>query len=116
GCLWVYTSGTVRQVYHKQWKAMGMNMIFDLEAQVVETQSPTNAGDSGGPLVNDRGELVGVTQGGATGAQLLSTFIDLSEAVDFIDKSCKTNSLTGARDGKALVAGDRRRARPHQAP
>jgi hypothetical protein len=69
--LWVYTSGTVRQVYHKKW--MGH------EAKVLETQSPTNRGDSGGPLVNDRGELVGVTQGANLGGQLMSLFIDVSE-------------------------------------
>jgi hypothetical protein len=31
--------------------------------------SPTNPGDSGGPLVNDKGELVGVTQGGGPTAR-----------------------------------------------
>ena len=46
---------------------------------MVETDSPTNPGDSGGPLVNDKGELVAVTEGGAVNAQLLSTFIDVSE-------------------------------------
>ena len=46
---------------------------------MVETDSPTNPGDSGGPLLNAKGELVGVTQGGALNAQLVSTFIDVSE-------------------------------------
>jgi S1-C subfamily serine protease len=81
GALWVYTSGTVRQVYHKRWPARLQDKVLDLEAEVVETQSPTNPGDSGGPLVNDQGSLVGVTQGGAPSgsAQLLSTFIAVSE-------------------------------------
>lgn len=79
GALWVYTAGTVRQVYRKQWKAQNGAEILDLDSQVVETQSPTNPGDSGGPLVNDKGELVAVTQGGSANAQLLSLFIDVSE-------------------------------------
>jgi S1-C subfamily serine protease len=77
--LWVYTPGRVRQVYHKKWRAKIEDRIVNFEAQVVETDSPTNPGDSGGPLVNDRGELVAVTEGGALDAQLLSTFIDVSE-------------------------------------
>jgi hypothetical protein len=79
GALWLYTSGTVRQVYHKKWQARTSDGIMNLDAQVVETDSATNQGDSGGPLVNDAGELIGVTQGAAKDAQLMSTFIDLSE-------------------------------------
>lgn len=75
GALWIYTSGTVRQVYHKKWRVE----TKEYEADVVETQSPTNPGDSGGPLVNDKGELVAVTQGGAVNAQLVSFFVDIGE-------------------------------------
>lgn len=77
--LWVYTPGKVRQVYHKRWRAKVDNAVLTFDAQVVETDSPTNPGDSGGPLVNDKGELAAVTEGGAVDAQLLSTFIDVSE-------------------------------------
>ena len=79
GALWVYTPGKVRQVYSKTWKAKLDDRTHTFEARVIETDSPTNPGDSGGPLVNDKGELVGVTEGGATDAQLLSLFVDLSE-------------------------------------
>ena len=80
GALWVYTPGKVRQVYSKTWKAkLDEKTVQSFEARVVETDSPTNPGDSGGPLVNDKGELVGVTEGGATDAQSLSLFVDLSE-------------------------------------
>jgi serine protease Do len=82
--LWCYTSGTVRQVYHKKWRSQDEEKIYSFEAHVVETQSPTNSGDSGGPLVNDRGELVAVTQGTATNAQLISLFIDVSEVKSFL--------------------------------
>jgi hypothetical protein len=80
GALWVYTPGKVRQVYTKKWKAkLDERTTASFEAQVIETDSPTNPGDSGGPLVNDKGELVGVTQGGALDAQSISIFVDLSE-------------------------------------
>jgi S1-C subfamily serine protease len=80
GALWVYTPGKVRQVYNKVWKAkLDERTVHTFDARVVETDSPTNPGDSGGPLVNDKGFLVGVTEGGATEAQLLSLFVDVSE-------------------------------------
>lgn len=80
GALWVYTPGKVRQVYGKKWKAkLDERTVVSFDAKVIETDSPTNPGDSGGPLVNDKGELVGVTQGGAIDAQSISIFVDLSE-------------------------------------
>lgn len=87
GALWVYTPGKVRQVYQKTWKADLEGKIVQFRAKVVETDSPTNPGDSGGPLVNDKGELVGVTQGGASNAQLISTFVDLSEVKKILARS-----------------------------
>jgi S1-C subfamily serine protease len=84
GALWLYTQGTVRQVYEKRWRVRIGGSTLDFAARVVETQSPTNPGDSGGPLVNDRGELVGVTQGMAVDASLLSLFIDVSEVKTFL--------------------------------
>lgn len=84
GALWVYTSGTVRQVYRKQFKTAGKDGAdpFEIDARVVETSSPVNPGDSGGPVLNDKGELVAVTQGHANdaAARLVSYFIDVSEA------------------------------------
>jgi hypothetical protein len=95
GALWVYTPGKVRQVYHKKWKSQLGDETMHFEADVIETDSATNPGDSGGPLVNDRGQLVGVTQGGAVNARLLSTFIDVAEV----------KSLLNSRDVK-LVGTD----------
>src|SRR5262249_14336669 len=95
--LWVYTSGTVRQVYRKQWISGGGDLILKVDAQVVETQSPTNPGDSGGPLVNNNCELVGVTQGGSTSANLLSVFIDRSEAINFIEKATRGGKVKWVR-------------------
>jgi S1-C subfamily serine protease len=84
GALWVYTPGKVRQVYHHKWHTGSGKDRLDLEAKIVETQSPINRGDSGGPLVNNKGELVGVTQGHLLDAQQLSLFIDVSEVRDFL--------------------------------
>ena len=87
GALWVYTPGKVRQVYGKKWKAkLDEKTIITFEAKVIETDSPTNPGDSGGPLVNDKGQLVGVTQGGAIDAQSISIFVDLSEVKRLVNR------------------------------
>jgi S1-C subfamily serine protease len=84
GALWVYTPGKVRQVYEKKWKAQLGDEVRTFEAHVVETDSATNPGDSGGPLLNDKGQLVGVTQGGAIKERLISTFIDVVEVKQFL--------------------------------
>lgn len=87
GALWVYTPGKVRQVYNKRWKArLDEKTVLGFQARVIETDSPTNPGDSGGPLVNDKGELVGVTQGGAIDAESLSLFVDLSEVKRLLNR------------------------------
>jgi HEAT repeat protein len=86
GALWVYTQGVMRSVYKKKWRTGDENLVLTLDAEVLETQSPTNHGDSGGPLVNGRGELVGVTQGGSGAGNLVSWFISLNEARDFIQR------------------------------
>jgi tetratricopeptide (TPR) repeat protein len=78
--LWVYTSGTVRQVYRKRINYGD----FTVEARIVETQSPINPGDSGGPVVNDAGELIGVTTGQSRKGQLVSYCIDVSEVRAFL--------------------------------
>jgi HEAT repeat protein len=83
----VYTNGKVRAVYRKQWTSSGGDLIMRNDSRVVETDSPTNHGDSGGPLCNDRGELVGITQGGSATANAISVFIDHSECEDFITKT-----------------------------
>jgi hypothetical protein len=73
-------------VYKKEWKAeIEPKKSANFDAKVIETDSATNPGDSGGPLLNDKGELVGVTHGGAINAQLVSTFIDVSEVKTLLD-------------------------------
>jgi S1-C subfamily serine protease len=105
GALWVYTPGRVRQVYHKRWQAELDGRRATFEAKVVETDSATNPGDSGGPLVNDRVELVGVTQGGAVNAQLLSVFVDVTEVQRFLNtqKVRDVRGVSGIRDTERPV-------------
>ncbi|MGL4419770.1 MAG: S1 family peptidase [Gemmataceae bacterium] len=84
GGLWGYVAGKVRNVYRHKWSADLDGRVVRFEAKVVETDSSTNPGDSGGPLVNDRGEMVGVTEGKVKAADQLSTFIDVSEVKKLI--------------------------------
>jgi S1-C subfamily serine protease len=81
--LWVYSSGTVRQVYQKDLQYPGGQKV---SAKVVETSSPINPGDSGGPVVNDKGELVGVTSGLHRDARLISWCIDVGEVKAFMSR------------------------------
>jgi S1-C subfamily serine protease len=88
GALWAYTEGSVRQVYHNKFRTMGKNGEggFEIDARIVETQSPVNQGDSGGPVVNDKGELVAVVQGHIPDAQArsVSIFIDVTEVRELL--------------------------------
>jgi HEAT repeat protein/S1-C subfamily serine protease len=109
GALWVYAPGIVRQVYHKRWRARGEENgpISEHEADIVETQSPTNHGDSGGPLVNDRGELVGVTQGGmADAGSPVSIFIEVGEVRRFTEKAVRERlQIAWTPDARPPLAG-----------
>jgi S1-C subfamily serine protease len=87
GALWLYTEGSVRQVYRKQFRTGKEGEgFFEIDARIVETQSPINAGDSGGPVVNDKGDLVAVVQGHLSDAQArsISIFIDVTEVRDLL--------------------------------
>lgn len=74
--LWVYTCGTVRQVYRKK---LNLGKGLTVTARVVETQSPINPGDSGGPIVNNKGELVAISQAFLPKGRLISYGIDVTE-------------------------------------
>jgi hypothetical protein len=87
--LWVYTSGTVRSVYRKQFRTGA----GDHEFTVVETQSPINTGDSGGPVVNSAGELVAIAQAIAPNARLVSYAVDITEVKGFMNGPWKTAPL-----------------------
>jgi tetratricopeptide (TPR) repeat protein len=88
---WVYTCGTVRSVYRKQWEHIdpAHKAVLKRQAQVLETQAPLNHGDSGGPVVNDDGEVVAVVSSGRTMddsgvVQLMSWCIELQEVKEVV--------------------------------
>lgn len=88
--LWVYTSGTVRSVYQKQFRTGAGDHDF----KVVETQSPINSGDSGGPVVNASGELVAISQAISPKARLVSYCVDITEIRAFMDEPWKPAPLS----------------------
>ncbi len=96
---------------HKKWRSKVERTVLTFDADVVETQSPTNPGDSGGPLVNDALELVAVTQGAHTQARELSLFIDIGEVKKLL-QACDvplTDMVASASDsseGGGVEAGD----------
>lgn len=106
GGMWLYTEGKVRQAFFGELRARSRGDTDEqvVRAYLIETTNPTNEGDSGGPLVNDQGELVGITQGGAREARLLSFFIDVSEVKALLAevgvRSPKSGPLALARGQK----------------
>lgn len=89
GALWVFTSGTVRSVYQKQFSTE----VGEHDFMVVETQSPINSGDSGGPVVNSKGELVAISQAISPKARLVSYSVDVSEVRELLASEWKPAPL-----------------------
>lgn len=87
--LWVFTSGTVRSVYKKQFRTG----VGEHEFTVVETQAPINSGDSGGPVVNAQGQLVAVAQAIAPKARLVTYCVDVNEIRAFLESPWKPAPL-----------------------
>jgi HEAT repeat protein len=77
--------GNVRNVGSREWTSSGSSgeQPLTLKAEVVETNSACGPGDSGGPLVNERGEQVGVTQGGQQLGNM-ALFISVNELAGFL--------------------------------
>jgi tetratricopeptide (TPR) repeat protein len=81
--LWVYSAGTVRQVYRKAWR-YGAGPVRT--GRVVETQAAINPGDSGGPVVNNAGELVAVVAGKQPEASLMSWCVAAAEVKEYYEE------------------------------
>lgn len=85
--LWVYSTGTVRQIYVKHFVLHTGQCV---EARVLETQTPINPGDSGGPVVNDEGKLVGLVSAFKQGASMIGLCIDASELRSLLQGEIKS--------------------------
>ena len=55
---WTYTSGIVSQIRKKHKWAYSND--WNLEADVIQTQTPINPGNSGGPLIDNDHNLIGI--------------------------------------------------------
>jgi hypothetical protein len=84
--LWVYSTGSIRQVYAKRFVMNGQVV----ESRVIETQTPVNPGDSGGPVVNQVGELVALSCALRRDSSLFSLCIDVSELKDLLQGKVKS--------------------------
>ncbi|MBY0523527.1 MAG: serine protease [Gemmataceae bacterium] len=103
--LWVYTSGTVRQVYKWDWHHLDLAKKTKTfrKAKVLQTQAPINSGDSGGPVVDDKGHLVAVTSSSTMRhndqpVQLISTGIDVTEVKEFVQQTVRLMDPKTAAD------------------
>lgn len=83
--LWICTSRTVQDIsfIKIQTGAKDGGPVHRFEAKWILTDVPSKEGESGGPLVNDRGELVGVTQGYRPETRQ-GIYVSLSEVKDFL--------------------------------
>jgi tetratricopeptide (TPR) repeat protein len=112
GALWVYSTGSVRQVYRKEWRFASGPLR---SARVVETQSPINPGDSGGPVVSDDGEVLAVVSGRQPDAALVSWCISVEEVKAYLAEARplvepETAELFNRRGLRTLERGQAARA------
>ena len=98
GAMWIYTSGTVRQVYEVEDERLGQHQTTSYLR--VESQLPTNPGDSGGPVLNNRGEVVAVhhAHNSQEGIRLMARHVDVSELKDFLGEIRPLLSSSSAED------------------
>lgn len=94
--MWLYTSGTVRQVYRREFTLQNQQLV---RSHIIETDQPINRGDSGGPVVNDKGELVAVVSAFSKTGNLVSLAIDIRELKALL----KGDNSTADRNIKELA-------------
>jgi serine/threonine protein kinase len=81
GPLWMYTAGSVRQVYRGQMRFkldVEENTNWDVDAWFALINEQASEGDNGSPLINARGELVGIAFGDQ-GGRGIRIFLDTRE-------------------------------------
>lgn len=89
GSMWSYTRGVVKGLQERSFPPQ--QGFGPMQFRVIEADNTINSGDSGGPLVNDRGELVGITQGAITNTagtvRGISIFISVEEVHELLKAS-----------------------------
>ena len=95
GELWTYTRGYVSQIRKAYtWK---YNEVFELSADVIQTQTPISTGNSGGPLFSRSGELIGINSFVSSSGQNINFAVashELSALTAAVDRSVEIHSIS----------------------
>ena len=94
--LWIYGTGTVRQVSRR-------TLANGVKTTVMESDALINQGNSGGPVVDDAGEVVAVVEGFATDARGMSLFVGLDAVRGYLDEALPLVDPVTAEDHLKLA-------------
>ncbi|QDT16365.1 tetratricopeptide repeat protein [Alienimonas californiensis] len=94
--LWIYGTGTVRQVSQR-------TLASGAKTTVMESDALINQGNSGGAVVDDSGEVVAVVEGFSTDARGLSLFVGLDAVRSYLDGALPLIDPQSAEDRVALA-------------
>tara|TARA_B110000196_G_C21058172_1_gene620981 strand:- start:544 stop:1200 length:657 start_codon:yes stop_codon:yes gene_type:complete len=85
GEIWSYSQGYISQIRHDyEWD---YNESYkELEADVLQTQTPITHGSSGGPLLNNSGNLIGINTFGMVDSSGINFAITVEEIIKFLAK------------------------------
>lgn len=81
--VWSFSYGVISQL-RKNYKWEYENED-EYQANVIQTQTPTNPGNSGGPLFNEKGNLIGINSFGFPDNEGLNFAVSVDEVNSFID-------------------------------
>jgi len=81
--IWSFTYGVISQLRNNNSWSYGEDEVFN--ANVIQTQTPTNPGNSGGPLFDAKGKLIGINSYGVEG-QGLNFAVRIGEVNEFISE------------------------------
>jgi S1-C subfamily serine protease len=104
--MWVYTHRKVTKNAQKKFTSRHPDSKngLEIDAQMIETDSSGRPGESGGPLVNDKGELVGVTQGGRIDGKV-GLFVDVSHVKEMLESKGFLPKATAKASGSEQKSG-----------